>query len=95
MAEDDKAAKEVLRQLRLEGEAEAKFHLRLARQYAREERKADLAELKHKRAADRAKKKAEKLEAESRRKAALAANPTLRWRHPRRKDWKPPEGYRK
>lgn len=46
---------------------------------------------------DRARRKAEKtkrLEAEAQKKAqALAENPTLAWRHPRRKGWKPPAGY--
>lgn len=45
----------------------------------------------------RARRKAEKLkrqEQEAEKKAqALAENPTLAWRHPRRKGWKPPAGY--
>lgn len=89
--------REELAKLREEGDAEAKVSLVLARQYAKEEREEAR---KAKGAAWRArmaKLKAEREVRKAKRAAELAANPTVAWRAPRRKDWaeKHSDTYRK
>lgn len=82
-----------IKRMRAEGEEAVKADLARAREFEHEEHKADVAARRRDREKKWAADKAARETAAAVRKRAIAANPTLKWKHARRPGWKPDEDY--
>lgn len=88
-----KAADAAVRRLKEEGEQAAKADRDRAREFAAVERKQEIFARRIAREKKWAEDKKAREDAAAAHKRAVAKNPTLRWRHARRADWKPPADY--